>query len=198
MKHHVIISGTGRSGTTFLVQLLTGLGLDTGFASPWEGIHANCNAGMEYDGRNPDAPYIIKSPWLCDYIGEVLQRGDIVIDHALIPVRDLYAAAESRRFVSRKAESTDQLTDEVPGGLWHTSIPEQQEAVLTEEFYRLVHELVKYDVPLTFLHFPRLATDAAYLYNKLKTVFQLGDEGKFTRIFGEISNPGLIHDFVKP
>ena len=28
---HVVISGTGRAGTTFLVQLLTHLGLDTGF-----------------------------------------------------------------------------------------------------------------------------------------------------------------------
>lgn len=30
-KHHIIISGTGRAGTTFLVQLLTELELDTGF-----------------------------------------------------------------------------------------------------------------------------------------------------------------------
>ena len=33
-KRHLIISGTGRAGTTFLVQLLTVLKRDTGFASP--------------------------------------------------------------------------------------------------------------------------------------------------------------------
>ncbi|MGO8710482.1 MAG: hypothetical protein ACLQUZ_00180 [Rhizomicrobium sp.] len=33
-RHHVIISGTGRAGTTFLVQLLTALKLDTGYYNP--------------------------------------------------------------------------------------------------------------------------------------------------------------------
>ena len=32
-RHHVIITGTGRAGTTFLMELLTNLGLDTGFNS---------------------------------------------------------------------------------------------------------------------------------------------------------------------
>ena len=31
--HKVIITGTGRAGTTFLMQLLTAIGLDTGFVS---------------------------------------------------------------------------------------------------------------------------------------------------------------------
>ena len=30
-RRHLVITGVGRSGTTFLVELLTGLGLDTGF-----------------------------------------------------------------------------------------------------------------------------------------------------------------------
>jgi hypothetical protein len=60
-KHHVIISGTGRAGTTFLVQLLTELGLDTGFPDAHSQIFPNCNAGMEYDIRDPKAPYIVKS-----------------------------------------------------------------------------------------------------------------------------------------
>jgi hypothetical protein len=48
-KHHVIISGTGRAGTTCLVQVLTALGLDTGFADLTSAVHANCHAGMEWD-----------------------------------------------------------------------------------------------------------------------------------------------------
>jgi hypothetical protein len=46
-KHHIIISGTDRSGTTFLVQLLTALGLDTGFTDLTSPVFANCDAGME-------------------------------------------------------------------------------------------------------------------------------------------------------
>src|SRR5436309_11606939 len=99
-KHHLIISGTGRTGTTFLVQLLTELGLDTGFADSRSEIFSNCNAGMELDIRRPDAPYIIKTPRLCNYLDEVLQSGQVIIDHAIIPMRDLYSAAQSRRDVT--------------------------------------------------------------------------------------------------
>ena len=95
-RHHIIISGTGRAGTTFLVQLLTELGLDTGFPKGQK-IDQNSSAGLELDLRSARAPYIIKSPWLCDYLDEVLQGGELIIDCALIPMRDLYSAAESRR-----------------------------------------------------------------------------------------------------
>ena len=30
-RKHVVITGTGRAGTTFLVELLTALGMDTGY-----------------------------------------------------------------------------------------------------------------------------------------------------------------------
>ena len=72
-KHHLIISGTGRAGTTFLVQLLTELGLDTGFKDAFSEFHANCNAGMEWNLRREDAPYVVKSPELCEYLDEVLK-----------------------------------------------------------------------------------------------------------------------------
>jgi hypothetical protein len=32
-RHHAVITGTGRAGTTFLVDLLTHLGLDTGYST---------------------------------------------------------------------------------------------------------------------------------------------------------------------
>src|SRR5689334_19149751 len=83
-RHHVIISGTGRTGTTFIMQLLTALKLDTGFRDPHSAVWSNCHAGMERDIREPNAPYIIKSPWLCDCLDDILEEGGIVIDHALI------------------------------------------------------------------------------------------------------------------
>lgn len=43
----------------------------------------------------PGAPYVVKSPWLCDYADEVLKRDDIEIEHVFIPMRDLHAAAQS-------------------------------------------------------------------------------------------------------
>jgi len=48
--HKVIISGTGRAGTTFLVRLLTELGLETGYG-PGEldrHIDGNSHGGLEH------------------------------------------------------------------------------------------------------------------------------------------------------
>jgi len=128
-RHHIIITGTGRAGTTFLIQLFTSLGLHTGFTDLTTAVYSNCQAGMEWDIRQADAPYIIKSPFLCDYLDDVLDDTGIVIDQAIIPVRHLYSAAESRRDVTRR---TDRTLDagEIAGGLWHTTDPQQQEEYL--------------------------------------------------------------------
>jgi len=50
-------------GTTFLVQLLTALGLDTGFPDAESGTLSNCNAGMEFDLRQTEVPYTSASIW---------------------------------------------------------------------------------------------------------------------------------------
>lgn len=162
-RHHIIISGTGRAGTTFLIQLLTVLGLDTGFSDITSEVMKNSNAGMEKDIRAADAPYIIKSPWLCDYLGEVK---DVIIDHAIVPIRDLYSAAESRRDVAKRTDRA--LYANVPGGLWHTEKPEEQEKVLAVQLHKLLSVIAERDIPLTLLSFPRLVEDAAYLYEKLR------------------------------
>jgi hypothetical protein len=82
-RRHIIITGTGRAGTTLLVQLLTVVGLDTGFSDVTADVDPNCNAGMEWDLRNPNAPYIVKSPWMCDYLDDLLDQGEVTIDYSL-------------------------------------------------------------------------------------------------------------------
>jgi hypothetical protein len=97
-RHHVVITGTGRAGTTFLVELLTCLGLDTGFSADSVGQKKDRHgrAGLEHDIRESNCPFLVKSPWFCDYAEEVICRDDILIEHIFIPIRDLNAAAESR------------------------------------------------------------------------------------------------------
>jgi hypothetical protein len=194
-RHHTIISGTGRAGTTFLVQLLTELGLDTGFPNAHAQIFSHANAGMESDIRKPDAPYIVKSPWLCDYLDEVLQKGDVIVDHAIIPMRDLYSAAQSRRSVSSQA---DPSLGNVPGGLWHTKEPGNQETVLTMQLYKLMHTLAKHDIPLVLLLFPRFVTDPEYLYQKIGFLLGPISYETFLRAFQVIGQPNLVHDFTVP
>ncbi len=63
-RKHILITGTGRAGTTFMVELLTHLGLDTGFnADTVTGLKDEMGrAGLEKDIRNNDCPFIVKSP----------------------------------------------------------------------------------------------------------------------------------------
>src|SRR5581483_1596624 len=184
----------GRAGTTFLVQLLTELRLDTGFTSA-SGVLPNCDAGLEWDIRRPDAPYVVKSPWLCDHLDDILAEGRLVIDHALVPVRALFAAAESRRDVSRRTDPDTFAPDAVPGGLWLTGDPGEQESILTQKLYELILTLARHEIPLTLLMFPRLVHDPEYLYGR--TRFALGDVSYsgFAEAFRRTSRPELVHDF---
>jgi hypothetical protein len=189
-RHHVIVSGTGRAGTTFLVRLLGELGLDLGYADPAAAVFANCDAGLEWDIGDPVAPYVVKSPLLCGVIDGLVASGRVAVDHALVPVRDLYAAAESRRDVSRRSGGAG-----VPGGIWPGSTPRSQEAFLAVRFHELLEALARHDIPTTLLHFPRLATDADYLRRKLAPVTGEVDAAAFERAFAAVSRPELIHDF---
>jgi hypothetical protein len=193
-KHHIIISGTGRAGTTFLIQLLTALGLETGFTDLTAAVDANCHAGMEWDLRHADAPYVIKSPWLCDYLDEVLERTEIVIDHAIIPVRELSAAAESRRDVTRRTPPA-LYAGAIPGGLWYTDDPQQQETVLATQLYKIIYTVAKRDIPLTLLYFPRLIHDPAYLYGKLEALVPGMSYEGFRNVFQQVVHPEFVHEF---
>ena len=198
MKHHVLISGTGRSGTTFLVQLFTALGFDTGFDLNKDKPCPNCNAGLEWDIRDLNAPFIVKSPWMCEYLDTVLSKGDIHVEHLIVPVRDLFSSAESRRDVMRRAEIEGLgAGPNLPGGLWGTTEPEMQEHALMERFYKLLWTAARYDVPLTLLDFPRIVHEPEYLRQKLIPVFGRLHlrKKKFNMAFSMISKPELVHDF---
>jgi hypothetical protein len=188
--HKVIISGTGRSGTTFLVQLLTELGLDTGIsAGNWgKKYNEHCNAGLEHDILDPHAPYIVKNPALCETLPGALATGRFIIDHAYVPVRDLQEAAASRVDVGGSDGS-------VWGGVWGTKDPSAQGAVLAGLFYQLVHTLVANDIPHTFILFPRMIHDAEYTRRKLEFLVKDTPRDAFLAAFAKVAKPSLVHSF---
>jgi hypothetical protein len=198
VQHHVIISGTGRAGTSFLMQLLTRLGLPTGFSDDDTLPHLEARAGLEFDIRNPGAPYIAKSPFFCDFAPEVINRDDIVIDHVFIPMRNLEAAAESRRYVV-ETSATDpadaRKPSEIPGGLWHTDTMDDQEQVLLGQIYKLTLALSDSEIPVTLMRYPRITRDSHYLYNKLRPILSgIGFE-LFQEVFDRTARPELVHKF---
>ena len=191
MRNHIVVTGTGRAGTTFLIQLMTNLGLDTGFDKDAvkSVLKTKGRAGLEYDIRNEKCPYIVKSPWFCDYALEVIQNSEILVDHVFIPIRDLEAAAESRRYVTSLGSSD--------GGLWHTNSMQSgdQEQILLLQLYKLTFALSDSHIPITFIRYPNLTKDSLYLFEKLKPILKDITFDCFLNIFNETVRPDLVHKF---
>src|SRR3954467_8563780 len=95
LEPRIVIAGTGRAGTTLLVQILTDLGLPTGF-QPDSRINETARAGLErsLDGVAP--PRIVKDPGLSKHLGRLLDEGKVAVEHVIVPMRDLDVAAASR------------------------------------------------------------------------------------------------------
>ena len=188
---HMIITGTGRAGTTLLVQYFTILGFDTGFSTEESenSVDPVSNAGLEHSLASDGLPYVIKSPWFADQLADVLAKGEISVRHAILPVRSLFEAAESRRRVSSLGSKD--------GGLWGTDRPGDQETVLAHKFYNAVFSLVSHDVPITFLQFPKLAKDFDHFYQALGDL--LLEHGVHKReakdAFDAVTKPDRIHQF---
>lgn len=201
MRHHVVITGTGRSGTSFLVQLLTRLGLDTGFSvDELDGkLDAIGRAGLESNIRDENASYIVKSPNISNYIEEILERSDIELDLVIIPIRDIKEATNSRVKVSKDNLKKKGLFGRIfgskrghAGGMIKTSDPEKQQFVLLKSLSHLLVECAKHDQPTLILHYPRLMDDAPYLYRKLRPVLGEITEDVFVAAHKQTLKPDWV------
>ncbi len=182
-RSHLLIAGTGRAGTSFLVRYLTALGLDTtlsrhGRTAFWD---EDANAGLEdlpVTGDPASWPYVIKTPWLHQFVDNVLADGSIGIDAVIVPVRPLSEAAASRVILELRAIHAAQpwMADCQPpwnawgctaGGCLMPLEPLDQARLLAAGFYHLVERLVSEEVPLVLVAFPRLVRDPDYLFAKL-------------------------------
>ncbi len=157
----VIIAGTGRAGTTLLVQILTDLGLDTGF-TPDAPIDARAAAGLELPAAGANSPRIVKSPHLSRWLAGLLDEGRIEVEHVVIPIRDLDVAAASRIRMARYGADLHTW-----GGLFGTARATRQREALAVIEYELLYTIARHDLPLTLLEFPRFAQDWRYAYDKL-------------------------------
>lgn len=207
VRNHVVITGTGRAGTTFLVELLTKCGCNTGYTSERVGALKDpiARAGLETDIRKIHAPYIVKSPWFCDHAAEVLSRDDIAMDHVLIPVRDVREAAGSRQYVQARQLALLSLRARLSlffrprpltGGLWHARNRWQQEAVLQVKLYNLIHALSGSQIPVTLLHYPRLIEDSRFLYEKIAFLLHGMGYPEFEQVFRRTARRELVHRFA--
>ena len=182
-RRHLLIAGPGRSGTTLLVRVLSSLGMETHLDvqgdDDYDGV---ANAGLEDELGRTNAPYVVKSPFAYQLLDHVLSSGEVVLDHAIVPVRNLRDAAASRIIAELQwVNSSPDLAAAVErsgatwehrgshaGGVTYSLEPLDQERILAVGFARLMETLVKHDVPTILLDFPRFAHDPGYLAERLQ------------------------------
>ncbi|WP_323793644.1 hypothetical protein [Nocardioides sp.] len=201
---HLLITGTGRSGTTLLVQYFAALGFDTGFTPEQieRRIDDISHAGLETPLTRDPLPYVAKSPFYTGSLGEALDAGTIEVGACIVPMRDLFSAAESRRRVSQAAADAGLDPESARGGLTFQAQkrPKKQEERLAVQFYKLAHTLVRHDVPTYFLNFPGFANGERTLYDDLEPL--LSSHGvtreESAAALASVVDVGLISDFGQP
>ena len=184
-RRHLLIAGTGRAGTSFLVRFLAELGLETHISrfgeDPWDDA---AQAGLEdlpVAAGLENLPYIFKTPWAYQFIEQMLADSAIAFDAVIIPMRDLVEAAASRSIVQLQAihgrapwmaqmDNTWEDWGDTAGGAVFSLNPVDQSRLLAAGFHRLVNRLVQAEVPLIFVAFPRMVQDTDYLIGKLRPV----------------------------
>lgn len=202
---HLVISGSGRAGTSFLMALMTRLGLDTGFSQAQvdRELARPAHAGLEHDLLKPGPlPYIVKNPKLCDDLAEVLARGERRVDHLIVPMRDVDQAAQSRYRAQRgelarlpwpKRWLAWLKRKPMAGGLLRGARFRPQAPVLLERVHRLLLTAAAHELPVTLLAYPRLVQDPAYLYRHLAP--HLGGIGwaQFHQAHQALVRPDWVH-----
>lgn len=180
----IVITGTGRCGTSFLMHLFTELGLNTGYTldeCEWHLERSKCNGGIEHSVGTElfNKSDIVKNPiWM--YKPELLEFD---IKCIIVPLRNIMDVANSR----------DRVNSGQYGGFWQgAKSREQQLRIDSEAFYDFIEYTVKKDLKVIFLDFPRIVRDPEYLYDKI------GDKiGVCTKpwnlSFNKIANIDKVH-----
>jgi len=188
LNSKILISGTGRAGTTFLIKIFSFLKFDTGFneLNYDDYIFKNCNAGMELNYT--DSYYILKNPIFITKIQEIIDF-NINIEYMIIPIRDYNKSAKSR------LKNGIDINDTIPGGSIGNVIDESSQVLYYNKIMsEYLYYMVKYDIPTIFIDFEKMISDKLYLYNKLKVVLDkknisIDNFNKYYDIATESSKP---------
>lgn len=192
---HVVITGTGRTGTTFLVQLFTFLGFDTGFSreAALASVNRVSRAGLEFSHLQPGRwPYVVKSPRIAQVLQRLLETAQVRVKLVILPVRAAADAAASRIRVSREGERQ--------GGMWLAPTEARQQGALLNVNHTLLCTIARFRVPHVLLHFPTLVQDGDYLFAVLEPMLRDHgvDAAEFAAAFAAVARPDLVHRFDGP
>lgn len=154
----ILITGTGRAGTTFLVRLFTLLGMDTGYAPDTMENHIwkHCNAGLERPIGH--RTLVVKNPTFLTQLATFHRTMNLFV---IIPLRELEESAASR---ARNGKN--------PGGLWGSANKEEQVEAYETMMMRALMDIVQNDIQHVFLDFRRMIASWEYVYETLRPMME--------------------------
>lgn len=168
MTSKVVITGTGRCGTSFLMQLLSNCGINTGYTAKQAKIAIEridgLNGGIEHDVSMKlikQSEYIKNPQWVdVDKFKELEEC--VNIRRVFIPIRDLEATAKSRELMTKQTHGGY-------GGFWRgANNVNDQKNVNARLIYNLVNYLVDKGIRFNFISFEKMMKDSFYLFRKLE------------------------------
>ena len=173
----ILITGTGRCGTTFLIALFTLLGMDTGFTRETlkENIHDKTKGGLE---EQPGKYKITKNPGFIFMIEFYILQTKQVPKLVIIPVRRFTESTESRY---KNTEEQGLLNDPMPevitsskgaGGLWNANTKEEQMLFYNKCMAEYIQVMTCYGIPTKFIDFHHMTTKSRYLFESLKDIIE--------------------------
>jgi len=178
MNEKVLITGTGRCGTTFLMLIYSYLKQNTGWGeNAHSTLYKNCNSGLE---KNLDSVQkILKSPSFLRSLQIKLEKQkDYPIKDVIIPIREYNLCAESR---ARHGKTNGGLIGKCKN-------KEEQIRYDYQSLAIFLKTAAKYDVPFTLLDFDRMVSDPNYLFNKIKHTLTDVTFEQFKKAYTKASN----------
>jgi len=174
----ILITGTGRCGTTFLIKLFSFLDFDTGFDRETykNFIFQICKSGMEkpYNSKF----YIVKAPSFMANIDTIVKDKSVKIKTVIVPLRDLKSSAKSRVKLEKRN-----------GGLWNAVDETSQIAYYKDILTNYICVATRYDINTIFIDFDTMIKDKVYLFHKLKSILDEKhiDFETFSTTYDEVS-----------
>jgi len=222
----ILIAGSGRCGTTFLIQLLTLLGLPTGIsfeAGCWLMMvyqHAKMNGqGMAmYVDRNAPEGFTPKGGMMNEVRAGLeyhVSYRDNILSLSKLPkiIKNPRFATMLEKLLAEKRIEVDHVfacvrdlhsvaKSKVESGKKHPRERYYQKSVddiqrdSAEQLGMMTATLLTRDVPHSFVVFPRMIDDWEYLFDILKPIFPQLDKQVFKETHGKLAKKGFVNHRV--
>ena len=189
----IVITGTGRCGTSFLMHLFTNLGYNTGYSreEAETQIHRieNLRAGIEHGigSQRMTNAFIVKNPDFANIriFHDLISKYSV--EHVIIPIRELENSAKSRELMAKTYGGYGGFIEGIEN-------LEQQKQYNAELIYNFVHGLSMHDIPFTFIQFELMMGSSDYLYRMLTSIgrFCTIDKDRFGKIYEETIKPEYV------